>query len=336
MVGRSLNYISYLVDAFLTSLLVEKPDIVVAMTDPPIVGLIGLLVKKRRKIPMVMIVNDLHPDIGVILGKLRNQWVIKGLDAAVRFILREAEHVVIIGGSMQKRVIAKGVGADKVSIIPSWADVDLITPQPKKNAFSLKQGIVNDFVVMYSGNMGLSQNLHRIIDTAFLLKDEPNIRFLFVGDGAAKAGLKESVERQHLSNVSFLPYQSKEMLRYSLCAGDIHLIPLDKRLQGYMVPSKVYGIMAAGRPFLALVDRQSEVAEIAVKFGCGIVVEPGRPEALARIIIELSNNPQHLKEMGHRGREAAAKHFSRELICDRYQKLFYEVAQDKRKRMDNF
>ena len=326
MIGRSLNYLSYLLNASLASLIIEKPDIVVAMTDPPIVGLIGWLVQRRRKVPMVIIVNDLHPDIGVLLGKLRNRWIIKGLDMAVRFILRKAEHVVTIGRSMQKRVIAKDVDVDKISIIPSWTDINLITPQPKENPFSLEHGIVNDFVVMYSGNIGLSQNLHSIIDTAILLKDEPNIRFLFIGDGAAKGSLKQSVECHHLRNVSFLPYQPKEMLRHSLSSGDIHLVPLGKRLQGYIVPSKVYGIMAAGRPFIALVGEDSEIAEIVNQFDCGIVVEPDSPEALARTILELSGNPQYLEEMGHRGREAVVKHFSREAICKQYQKLFCEVV----------
>jgi len=322
MIGRSLNYLSYLLIASLASLLVEKPDIVVAMTDPPIVGLIGWLVQKRRKVPMVLIVNDLHPDIGVLLGKLRNQWIIKGLDTAVRFILKKASHVVVLGKLMQRKVIAKGVDADKVSIIPSWADIDLITPQLKENPFSLEHGIVNDFTVMYSGNLGLSQNLHSIIDTALLLKDEPNIRFLFIGDGAAKTSLKQSAERHHLRNVSFLPYQPKEVLRYSLSSVDIHIVPLDKRLQGYIVPSKVYGIMAAGRPFIALVGEDSEVAEIVKEFDCGILVEPNNPEALARTILELRGKPQYLEKIGVRGREAVVKHFSREAICKQYQKLF--------------
>ena len=326
MIGRGLNYLSYLLNASLASLLIEKPDLVVAMTDPPIVGIIGWLVQKRRKVPMVLIVNDLHPDIGVLLGKLRNRWIIKGLDAAVRFILKKANQVVVLGKTMQKRVMAKGVDAGKVSIIPSWADIDLITPQPKENPFSLEHGIVNDFTVMYSGNLGLSQNLNSIIDTALILKKEPNIRFLFIGDGAAKADLVQSAERHHLRNVLFLPYQPKEMLRYSLSSGDIHLVPLDKHLQGYLVPSKVYGIMAAGRPFIALVGEDSEVAEIVKEFDCGIVVEPDNPEALAQTILELSGNPQYLKEMGRRGREAVVKYFSREATCNQYQQLFHEVV----------
>lgn len=326
MIGRSLNYLSYLLIASLASLTAEKPDIVVAMTDPPIAGLIGWLLKKRENVPMVVIVNDLHPDIGVLLGKLQNQWIIKGLDVVVRSILKEAEHVVTIGKSMRKRVIAKGVDEDKVSVIPSWTDVSQITPQPKENPFSLKHGICNDFIVMYSGNLGLSQNLHSILDTAYLLKDEPHIQFLFIGDGAARESLQQSAERQNLSNVSFLPYQPKEMLRYSLSSGDIHLVPLDSRLGGEIVPSKVYGIMAAGRPFLALVNSDSEVAEIANEFNCGIVVELDNPKRLAKILKKLSGKHQYLKEMGRRGREAVVKNFSRELICKRYEKLFREVA----------
>ena len=327
MIGRCLNYVSYLLNAFLSSLLVEKPDIVVAMTDPPIAGLVGLLVKKRRKIPVVTVVHDLHPDIGVILGKIHNPLVIKVVDGIVKFILRRVEHVVTIGKSMQQRIADKGVDTDRTSVISNWVDVDLITPQPKENPFSLEHGIVDDFTVMYSGNIGLSQNLSSIIDAASILSDEHRVRFLLIGDGAAKADLKRTAERRGLRNLLFLPYQPKEMLRYSLSSGNIHLVPLDRRLQGYIVPSKVYGIMAAGRPFLALVNQNSEVAEIARRFNCGIVVEPDNAEALAGTIRGLLSNSQYLEEMGHRGRETAVKNFGRELIRDQYGKLLREVTE---------
>jgi len=327
MAGRCLNYISYLLNAFLCSLLVGKPDIVVAMTDPPIAGLIGLLVKKRRKIPMVTVVHDLHPDIGVILGKIHNPLIIKTVDTIVKFILQRTEHVVTIGRSMQQRIADKGINANKTSVISNWVDVDLIRPQPKENPFSLKHGTVNDFTVMYSGNIGLSQNLESIIDAASILKDEPSIRFVLIGDGATKAGLRRAAEQRGLKNLLFLPYQPKEMLRHSLSSGDIHLIPLDARLQGYIVPSKVYGIMAAGRPFLALVNQRSEVADIARQFDCGVVVRPDNAEALAKNIRELSNHSQYLEEMGHRGREAAVQYFGRELIRDQYGKLLHEVVE---------
>ncbi len=327
MIGRCLNYISYLLNAFLSSLLVEKPDIVVVMTDPPIAGLIGLLVKKRRKVPVVTVVHDLHPDIGVILGKIRNPLVIKLVDTIVKFILTKTEHVITIGRSMQQRIVDKGVDAGKTSIISNWVDVDLITPQPKENPFSIKHGIVDDFTVMYSGNIGLSQNLDSIIDAASILSDEPRIRFLLIGDGAAKAGLMKTAERRGLKNLLFIPYQPSEMLGYYLYSGDLHLVPLDKRLQGYIVPSKVYGIMAAGRPFLALVDQHSEVAEIARQFNCGIAVEPDNAEALAEAIRGLLNSSQYLEEMGHRGRETVVEYFGRELISDQYGKLLREVTE---------
>ncbi|MFC1712609.1 glycosyltransferase family 4 protein [Candidatus Poribacteria bacterium] len=327
MIGRCLNYISYLLNAFLSSLLIEKPDIVVAMTDPPIAGLIGLLVKKRRKVPVVTVVHDLHPDIGVILGKIRNPLVIKTVDTIVRFILTKAEHVITIGRSMQQRIEDKGVDTDKTSVISNWVDVDLISPQPKENPFSLEHGIVDDFTVMYSGNIGLSQNLDSIIDAASILSDVPRIRFLLIGDGATKAGLIGKAERRGLKNILFLPYQPKEMLRYSLSSGDLHLVPLDRRLQGYIVPSKIYGIMAAGRPFLALVNQHSEVAEIARQFNCGVVVEPDNAETLAEAIRGLLNSSQYLEEMGHRGRETAVEYFGRELIRDQYGKLLREVTE---------
>lgn len=330
MAGRCLNYVSYLVNASLSSLLIEKPDIVVTMTDPPIAGLVGLLVRKRRKVPMVIVVHDLHPDIGVLLGKLRNPLVIKLVDAIVRFMLKRTEHVVTIGKSMQQRIAAKGVDVRSTSVISNWVDVDLIDPQPKENPFSLEHGTVDDFVVMYSGNIGLSQNLSSVIDAAFILKDRSNIRFVFIGEGAAKAELRRTSERQNLRNVLFLPYQPKEALRYSLSSGDVHLIPLDERLQGCIVPSKVSGIMAAGRPFLALVNEHSEIAEIVRRFGCGVVVKPDNAEALAETISEILNAPKRLEEMGRSGREAAVRYFNRNLISQQYEKLLYRVIDEAR------
>ncbi|MBD3183900.1 glycosyltransferase [Candidatus Poribacteria bacterium] len=329
MVGRSLNYISYMTNATISSIFVGKPDVLVAMTDPPIAGLIGSFMKKRLKIPMVLIVNDLHPDIGVALGKLRSSLVINSMDKAVKHILKSADHVVAIGHSMQKRILAKGISNDKISIIPNWADVEAIKPQAKINKFSIKHGLVDHFVVMYSGNIGLGQNLSRVIEAADILKQQKYIRFIFIGDGAAKSKLKNMVRKKELTNVTFLSYMPKEMLQYSFSAGDLHLVPLERRLQGFIVPSKVYGIMAAGRPFLGLVDEDSEVAEIVREFNCGFILDPDNPELLANTIKKLSKDPHQLDEIGRRGREAVVQCYNRELTCERYQKLFFNITNGK-------
>jgi glycosyltransferase involved in cell wall biosynthesis len=163
---------------------------------------------------------------------------------------------------------------------------------------------------MYSGNLGLSQNLEQVLAAAELLRDEP-VQFLFVGEGAAKAGLVARAAELKLDNVRFLPYTPKERLGESLAAADVHLIPLQRGLAGCIVPSKLYGILAAGRPYVAAVEEDSEVAHITREWQTGLRTEPDAPAGLAEAVRWCLAHRDELAEMGRRGQRLAETRFDR-------------------------
>ncbi len=241
-------------------------------------------------------------------------------------LFRGADRIVSIGRDMDRRLAELGVPASKVVTIHDWTDADLVRPLDGPSSLRTDLGWGDDFVVMHSGNVGLSQDLDAVLDAAALLRDETDVRFAIVGEGASKDGLRRRAEREGLTNVEFLPYQPKASLAESLGAADVHLVTLKRGLAGYIVPSKVYGILAAGRPFVAAVEDGSEPALIVQEEACGLRVEPGDPEALAAAILRLRDDPVEREEMGRRARKALEDRFDRSISTEAYRSLLEDLA----------
>lgn len=327
--ARVLNLWSYFCFSFLAGFFARRPEVVVAETDPPVLGLIGLWFAKLHRAKFVFYVQDLFPETGVALGKLRSPLLIKLLDIATRQILRRADAVVVLGKYMRRRIEAKGCcPPGRIRIIANWADTHKLRPQPTRNSFRQQHQLGGDFVVMFSGNLGLSQGLPRVIEVAAA----PNlsaIRFVLIGEGAAKERLRARAQALGLQNVLFLPYQPKAALSYSLSAADIHLVTLERGLAGLIVPSKVYGILAAGRPLIAAVEALNEVAEIVAAHGCGIRVEPDSVVELESAILWAFHHPRELRVMGRNARQAAVRHFDRKTATDKFQSLLEDLVEIK-------
>ena len=327
MLGRLANYGTYLLSSIAGAFSVPQPDVVVALTDPPPIGLIGALVSAVQRRPFVLVTNDIFPDVAIRLGKLSNPSVIRGLRAMSGLLFRRADRIVSIGRDMDRRLLELGVPPEKIETIHDWSDGTSVRPLADRSPLRAELGWSDRFVVMHSGNVGLSQSLGTLIDAAALLRHDEDVLLAIVGDGAAKAGLERRAKVQGLSNVVFLPYQDKGSLSESLGAADVHYVGLRRGLAGFIVPSKVYGILAAGKPFIAAVEQGAEPALIASEFGCGMVVKPDDAEALAGAILRMRGEP--LEEMGRRGREAFEERFDRPVATDAYRRLLERVASDK-------
>ncbi|MGH9383998.1 MAG: glycosyltransferase family 4 protein, partial [Vicinamibacterales bacterium] len=274
-VGRATNYVSYFLTACYAGMKVDRPDVVVALTDPPIIGLAGWLAARRARAPLVMAYQDLFPEVTVLLKDFHSDTINSTLQAVNRFLCRKADRIVALGDTMRRRLIEnKGAPSERTLIIPSWADTRAIVPGPKRNAFAEAHGLADKFVVMHSGNLGLSQSLETVVEAAVLLKDVPDLQVVFVGEGVSKQHLHERVLALQLSNVTFLPFQPKERLSESFASADVFIVSLQQGLAGYIVPSKLYGILAAGRPYVAAVEPSCEVASITHAHQCGLVVAP--------------------------------------------------------------
>ncbi len=323
---RAANYFSYLGSALGYALGGPAPDLVLCMTDPPIVGDLGVLVGRRFGAPVIVISQDVFPEIATELGRLRNPAVVGVLQGLVGAYLRRADRIVAIGETMRERLEAKGTPPDRLRVIPNWVDTSAITPQPRDNAWAEKHGLASKFVVMHSGNVGHAQDLDSLVRAATFLRDRDDIRIVVVGYGARHTQIIELTHRLEVEDrVRFLPYQERGRLPLSLSSADLHVVGLAKGLAGYVVPSRLYGILSAGRPVVAAADDESETARLVREVGCGIVIPPGKPELLARTIREVAEGVYDLEEMGRRGREYVEREADRSVAMARYRALVAEL-----------
>ena len=265
------------------------------MTDPPLVGNIAYLVARRFRRPLVVVNQDVFPEIAVNLGRLRQPLLIGVLRTLIRFYLRRADRLVAIGPVMKERLVAKGARPERIEVIPNWVDVEALTPQPKDNEWAREQGSIDRFVVMHSGNIGHAQNLDVLVDAATRLDDLEQLSVVLIGTGARLAHTRSLADQLGADRVSFLPYQPRDRISLSLSTADVHFLGLTQGLAGFVVPSRLYGILAAGRPVLAAVDRDSETSALVQEIGCDLVDPPARPDLVAEAIRSLARGDHDLE-----------------------------------------
>jgi colanic acid biosynthesis glycosyl transferase WcaI len=304
---RAANYLSYLVLALARGLTVQRPDLVFAQTDPPFVGLVGLLVARRFRAPLVVGVKDLLPETALEFGGLRSPIPAGAVGRSIDAYLRRADRVVAIGETMRSRLQDRGI--ERVTVIPDWVDTGTIRP--------LEQEGNDRFVVMHSGNVGHTQDLDTLVEAA---REVPEVDVVIVGSGSRRAELERLASG--LPNVSFRPYVPQEHLAESLSSATLHFVGLASGLSGYVIPSRLYGVLAAGRPVLVAAEADSEPAQLVTRAGCGIVVPPGRPEDVAAAIRAARNGEYDLRAMGERGRRFVVGYADRSRAVEQYRKLF--------------
>ena len=330
MIGRVANYLSFLTSSIAGALVAPRPDVVMTWTDPPPITAVGALVARLRRVPFVLVCQDIVPGSVVAAGELSNPMMIRVLSWLARFGFRHADTVVAIGDDMRDRLIELGVPAANVVTIRNWADGSKIRPPDGETAFRREQGWTDRFVVMHSGNLGMGQDLTGLIEAAALLRDEPDILFAIVGEGIRKPDYHADVASRGLTNVAFLPFQPKEHLASSLGAADVQVVAHRRGMEGYQVPSKLYGMLAIGAPCLAAVVPTSEVAVTVRDAACGEVVAPDDPEAIAAAILGLRDHPDERREMGRRARTVFDERYDRPLATAAYRLLLEGVAGQER------
>ena len=326
LLARATNYVTYLTNSLLRGLRVAKPDIVLCMTDPPIVADVALLVARRYRAPLIVISQDVFPEIAVQLERLENPVVMRLLRSLVSLYLRRADRIVAIGDTMRQRLEEKGAPADRIRVIPNWVDTERLAPRDRANDWARNIGLDKKFVVMHSGNVGHAQDLDSLVRAATFLRDLDDLSIVIIGTGARHSELVALAELLEVDQVGFLYFQSRGVLPQSLSAADVHVVGLAPGLAGYVVPSRLYGILAVARPVIVAADPESETAQVVERIGCGIVVPPGRPELLARAIRDAHDGKYDLVEMGRRGREWVEREADRSVAVRRYRDLLGELA----------
>ncbi len=324
---RAANYVTYLTDSVVAALREERPDLVLCMTDPPIVGDVGLIVSRRFGAPLLVISQDVFPEVAERLKRLESRALVGALRALVGLYLKRAERVVAIGETMKLRLEEKGTPADRIAVIPNWVDTREITPQPRDNEWAREHGLEDAFVVMHSGNIGHAQDLDSLVRAATFVRDLERLRIVIAGFGARHGELTALARRLEVTGVvRFLPYQPREVLAESLSAADLHYVGLARGLAGFVVPSRMYGILAAGRPVIVAADPESETVRIARETGCGIVLPPGSPVLVAGAIRDAATGVYPLAEMGARGREYVEREADQEIAFERYRRVVADAV----------
>jgi colanic acid biosynthesis glycosyl transferase WcaI len=327
---RAVNYLSYLGLSFVEGLRARPPDAVLCMTDPPVIADVAFVLARRFRAPLVVVTQDVFPEVAVALRRLDNAPLVAALRLATRLYLKRADRIVAIGDTMRERLVAKGAPRERIAVIPNWVDTSAMQPHPRDNGWAREQGLDGSFVVMHSGNIGHAQDLDSLIRAATFLRDLDNLRIVLIGGGARRLELKALARKLEVDQVVFKGYQPRAVLAESLSAADVHVVGLARGLAGYVVPSRLYGVLAVARPVIAAAEAESETAAVVRETGCGVVVPPARPELLARAIRRAYDGELDLEAMGQRGREYVAAEGDGEVAIGRYRTLLRELVADRR------
>lgn len=328
IVRRLWHYASFFAASLMVALRCRRPDVMLIMSTPPLLlGLSGTLVKWIRGVPFVYSVQDIYPDIARELNVLRSGVLYRALDRIASFLYRQAAVVVTLSAAMGETLLKKRVRKERCRIIPNWADTEALIPLPKDRSLAAEFGLDDTFVVLYSGNVGLSQALDVVVAAAGLLTHLP-ITFAIVGEGNALQGLNTAVQSMALRNVQFYPSQPRHRLAELLACADVGLVTMKRGVGATLVPSKLYGLMAAGRAVVASVDADTEVARVLGAHDCGFVCAPEDAQALATTIKNAYEAREQLSAMGRRGRAAAQAHYSRQACTRLYVNVIQEAVSD--------
>lgn len=330
LVSRAINYLTYLMQSFRVGLAQARPDVILCMTDPPVIANVALAVARRTGAPLVVVSQDVFPEVAVELGRLDNPLILKVLEWAVRGYLKRADRVIAIGETMAQRLEQKGGRPERIRVIPNWVDVEALAPVQRDNEWARMHGLADKFVVMHSGNVGHAQNLDTLVRAATFLRDLHDLVVVIIGSGARHHEVLGLADVLDTDQVRFMPYQPRDLLPSALSTGDVHFVGLAPGLAGYVVPSRLYGVLSAGRPVIVGADDESETAQLVRRIDCGIVIPPSRPELLTAAIRDAYDGKLDLVGMGRRAREYAVAEATREIAHARYRSVLSEVVEDAR------
>lgn len=306
---RIASYATFLCGAAVRTLCIPAPDIILTLTTPPLLGLVGTLAKRFGGTRHFIWEMDLYPDIAEDLHVLRAHSLLSSLIGAVAdYVRRNADGIIALGDDMKERLVRRGLPEANIHVIHNWADSREIHPLPWPPL---------PLTIYYSGNLGLAHDTRTIRDAMLALQADPRFRFVFAGGGPQKKDLEWFCQENRLSRTEFRPYCGRAELSQSLSAGHLGLVTQRPETAGSVVPSKVYGIMAAGRPILYIGTRRATPARIIERFACGWHVEAGDSEYLVALLNRLADRPEEIYAAGVRARQAFLENYDRPLGVER-------------------
>lgn len=323
--SRIKNLLSYFFNSLLATLKLEKHDYIFTISQPPILGgLLGVLGKWIKGGKLIYNIQDFNPEQTMAVGYSKNKLLLSSVMMVDKFSCKKSDEVIVVGRDMQETLKNRfnNKKVPKNTFINNWIDEKEIYPleqnHPKIIAFKKKYNLQDKFIIMYSGNIGLYYDLENIIKVIGKFNGIDDVVFVFVGDGTVKNKIENYVKENKLSNVTFIPYQDKADLVYSLNSADIHLVVNAKGIKGVSVPSKLYGVMAAGKPVLGVLDKGSEARLIVDECNCGLCTEPGNYDEIYKKIDFILNNKEEIKKLGINGRSYLERNLTKDVSINKY------------------
>ncbi|ADY55899.1 glycosyl transferase group 1 [Syntrophobotulus glycolicus DSM 8271] len=324
-VSRIKNILAYFFFAIVATFKVGKQDYIFTLSQPPILGgLLGVIGKWIKHAKLIYNIQDYNPEQTIAVRYSENKAVLSLMMWLDKFSCRRTDKVIVVGRDMLETLVKRfsGKKVPKACCINSWVDETEIYPlddkHPKIIKFKEEHGLSDKYVIMYSGNIGLYYDLEKIFEIVKEFKNEPNVVFAFVGQGSIKEKLISYKEKNQLDNVIFIPYQAKKDLIYSLNAADIHWVINAKGIKGVSMPSKLYGVMAAGKPAIGVLEEGTEGRILIKESGCGILAEPGKYEEIKALIRQSIDEKDSIRAMGPKGRDYYMKYLVKDVSIEKY------------------
>ena len=329
---RALRYVFCWIAQGWKGLRAKDVDCIYLASTPPIQGMLGAFLKKRKKVPFVYNLQDIFPDSLVGTGLAKKGGLLWKIGRVIEdFTYRNADKIIVISEDFKKNIMAKGVPEEKIVVVYNWVDQNAVVDVPREqNKLFDKYGLDRSkFYIEYSGNIGLTQNMDMLLEVmADLQVSHPEINLVLVGEGAYKAQVEKIVAEKQLKNVHLLPFQPYEDISYVFSLGDAGLVISKPGVGANSVPSKTWSIMSASRPVLANFD-ENELKQIVEKHKCGIFTKAGDKEAFKQSILTLYNNRELAVEMGKNGRQFVMDNLTREVGTQKYVDVIKEVCNNK-------
>lgn len=323
--GRILNLLSFTraANRYLKRSRLQ-PTWIVCETDPFLLPIVGAKHAQRNGARLISYLQDIYPDVAEAIGKAKSGWLTRQIRHSLRRAYSQSTHVIVLGECMKRRLASApwGVDAAKLTVIPNWADCATVEPTGRaSNRFITENELADRFVVMHSGNMGMTQRLDVLL-SAVAHPDWPDRAILLlVGDGADRNRLETLARDLPKDRVRLLPYQPRESLSESLSAADLHVVSMHESITGCLCPSKLYGILAVGRPVLAIASLETDLCETVQEYKIGATCPPGDASSIAKAVQRLSSDLSGLEEMGVAARQLALKKFDRLVIAQAFHNL---------------
>ena len=326
LVDRLLLELSFVTTSLPQALNGWQPDVILLTVPPLLVSLPAALLGWLYNCPVVLNLQDILPEAAVRVGLIKNKFIIRAFEALEKFAYSRAHTISVIAEGFVDNLVSKGVPGNKIVCIPNWVNVNFICPKPSENnGWKSSYQLDGKFVVMYSGNIALTQGLETVVAAAALLRHLPEIVFVIAGESTALKSLEQDCLRYGADNVLLLPLQPREKLPSMLAAADVGLILQKRNVISFNMPSKIPLLLASGRPIVASVPATGTAAKAVNKSGGGIVVDPESPQAMAAAVLDLYNNPALATGLGKKGRQYAEERYSFEQALVNYEALFSQV-----------